>query len=247
MFFLNKSLLFVLLILTGNTYGLPEPLPVFISLGGDCQVSFALKAHELRQVAYPFDWMMALNFDGVCRVIENRFKDFLNPHYLKHGINSVINTYYEILFMHDFPTISKAEWMTGEDTLLLGHVVDNFLDDVDNVSQKYTRRINRFLQLLEGPSKVVFIRTHITPNQAQSFVTMMAKNYPLSDYLLLAVHGDPSLDYYWNIARVESFYAQQKHSDPAYAIWDWFHDDEWKKLFIKSGFIQPRSSAENRQ
>lgn len=232
-----RMIYILLLIVVGNLYGMSELTPVYVSLGRYCEPAYELRALGLRDAAYPFDWMATLNFDGVCRVIANGFKDFLNPNYLKRDGAGVLNTYYGMSFRHDFPTMNNGEWITGDDAPYAGKVVDNFLDYIDSVSCKYAKRIDRFLKLLDGSVKVVFIRTRSTPQEAQSFVAMMAKNYPLANYCLLVMHGDKYLNSDWNIAHVKSFYAKKKGAINSNI--GWFHASEWKDMLIKFGCIQP--------
>jgi len=239
---LNQHVLFILLtIFIGSAYGEHEHSFVFVSLGKDCEVAMQLRALELRKLAYPFDWVVALEFEGIYGILANRFKDFLNPHYLKHaGIwPGATNFYYNVSFVHDFPSVAHTEWVAVDEATYMGVAVDNFLDYLDGVTQKYTKRIDRLLALLDGSIPVVFIRTHITPIEAQNFVTMMEKVYPLADYQLLVVHGNPSFDFNWNIARVESFYAQKKDPREKQAKKGWFHADEWRDALIKVGFVEP--------
>lgn len=48
-----------------------------ISLGFFCSVALELERKGLRDASYPFDWLIS-DFQGVIKVIENRFYDFLN-------------------------------------------------------------------------------------------------------------------------------------------------------------------------
>lgn len=48
-----------------------------ISLGFFCSVALELERKGVRDASYPFDWLIS-DFQGVIKVIENRFYDFLN-------------------------------------------------------------------------------------------------------------------------------------------------------------------------
>ena len=240
MIFLNKFMLFTLIsMFTAAAYGAPDSLPVFVSLGRNCETAICLSQLNLRNSAFPFDWMSTPSFDGICRIIESNFIDFLNPTFLKHNGISVLNTLYNVNFRHDFPTNSMAASLNdiADNFVYQGTIVENFLDFLDPVNQKYSRRIDRFLKLLDGPNKIIFLRTWITPAQAEQFILMMKKHYPAANYLLVVIHGDPTLNFNWNIVNVESFYAQEKHPTELNASLGWFHLKEWKKAFGSLGFI----------
>jgi hypothetical protein len=48
---------------------------MIISIGIDCGCAQWLKTHNLRQYAFPFDWCVTYN--GVSKIIENDFNDYL--------------------------------------------------------------------------------------------------------------------------------------------------------------------------
>lgn len=76
-----------------------------ISLGSVCSTGAALQAFDLRNLAYPFDWVMS-SFPALHSTIADEFKDYLNPRYfrVRNDNHGVINKY-GIVFVHDFPTI----------------------------------------------------------------------------------------------------------------------------------------------
>lgn len=199
-----------------------EQPPLLISIGKDCEVANRLIEFKLRKEAYPFDGMQTYNFEGLCRLIENDFTDFLNPTYLvKRGI-SVVNTYYDLYFRHDFPVENTTTYI----------VVDNWIDYLPNVSGWLNRRIKRFVDAIHDPSrKIVFIRTNILPKQAERFVSIMHNKFPEANYVLAVVHHFKDLIGEWGIPHVINFYAHEFSTVPSHISQKWYHEDEWSKIF----------------
>jgi len=113
---------------------------IFISIGFDCSVSTNLKNLNLRNASYPFDWNI-IKYDGIYDLINDNFLDLFNKEYLVYGNKSyfhkydndktnfkylipVFNIKYNILFVHGF--------------------IEN-MDDVNIISEKYNRRIERLI------------------------------------------------------------------------------------------------------
>lgn len=111
-----------------------------ISLGFFYSVALELERKGLRDASYPFDWLIS-DFQGVIKVIENRFYDFLNIDFFsqnKECMHIFKNSKYNIEFYHDFTAYKP-----------LG-------DQIDMVKNKYTRRIKRFYSDIKEPT--LFVR-----------------------------------------------------------------------------------------
>jgi len=112
----------------------------YISLGYFCSIAMELEKMGLRSESSPFDWLIS-DFDGVISAIETRFEDFLNPAFLAQNKNNrshYKNTKYNIEFFHDFNPYASLQ------------------DQLQNVQEKYNRRIQRFYQSITEPT--LFIR-----------------------------------------------------------------------------------------
>lgn len=111
-----------------------------ISLGFFCSVASELKRIDLRSMSGPFDWVIS-DLSGVLMLIQQRFTDFLNPQYLEQNKEYpyiLTNQKYKIDFYHDF---SPEEPLS---------------EQIQSVTEKYTRRINRFYEAIRQPT--LFIR-----------------------------------------------------------------------------------------
>ncbi len=52
--------------------------PIFVSLGSYCRPAHILKGCNMRHAAYPFDWIMSFDGEGLIRVLKDDFKYFLD-------------------------------------------------------------------------------------------------------------------------------------------------------------------------
>lgn len=131
----------------------------YISLGNTCGVAYQLQQLGLRQNAYPFDWLLSQNINGVIDLITSDFSDILNPKNIvyksltnnfplldddwkeeKDKTLRVVDTKYKLTFMHDFQDKS----------------------DLENVIIKYKRRCDRFMSVMSNPDviKKIFRVSH---------------------------------------------------------------------------------------
>lgn len=99
-----------------------------ISLGAFCFIAGNLRSLNLRTQAFPFDWNIT-DMKTVITLLNNNFEDFCNAQYLvkKYDNKNIFfdNKKYSLLrFVHDF---------------------DENLCNINEVEEKYTRRIERFL------------------------------------------------------------------------------------------------------
>ena len=121
---------------------------LFVSLGSDCHNGLALNEFGLRKIAFPFDWLVTGNNQGLIRLLDNDFAFFLDERFLttpenaKNSPNNLTNTLYDIEFTHD------GKWFGEAD----------FAKHLEMIKPKYERRINRFRQIRHHQGKVIFIR-----------------------------------------------------------------------------------------
>lgn len=195
--------------------------PLFISLGSHCEPSQHLILNNLRSAAFPFDWLLTLNFQGFLSLIEEDFKFFMDQQYLTQDDNKVvINTYYCIDFRHEL-----HDWPDND-----------FFKHYTEIKEKYRRRINRFKECKYNKSKVFFIRTAfdlnlnphlptITPdctkidkNQANALKDVLCRKFPKLDfYLVIINYAEENADDILGLDRVLEFKIRKSHKKEDYA------------------------------
>lgn len=193
---MKKWIIFYLLSVSRTFANQPDKesaKPLFVSLGGYCEVATQLKHHGLRSEAFPFDWMFTLNHEKFLALLDNDFQFFLDENYLfsDPADPSILeNGYYECEFRHDLPANPPGG--------LSCHIQE--------LRQKYERRIARFRNLKEYQGHVFFIRSandyqqggayywwkedqeQITKTQAQSLKLALDRFFPKLDFTLVIVN-----------------------------------------------------------
>lgn len=165
-----------------------------ISLGFFCSVASELKRINLRSMSSPFDWIIS-DIKGVFLLIQNRFADFLNPNYLEQNVMYpyiFTNKKYEVDFYHDF---NPEEPLSTQ---------------LQSVTEKYTRRINRFYEAISQPT--LFIRYIQDQKEydwlSQHYEELLAllKQFNLSNSVILVGNTDlqimhPSIFYVYLVEK----------------------------------------------
>ncbi len=123
--------------------------PLFVSLGSHCEPAVHIKENDLRRAAFPFDWLLTLDHDHFCKILDEDFAELLNENYfIQHPIHPLVleNTYYEVEFRHDWPSIE------------INDPQQQYQQQMEEVQTKYRRRIERFRQLDYYQDHVFFLR-----------------------------------------------------------------------------------------
>jgi hypothetical protein len=123
--------------------------PMFVSLGSSCIPAGMLRNGGLRDAAFPLDWLLSLDTDGVIKAIEDDFNNFLNDEYLipdnfliqKASGASLVHLDYHFEFVHE------GDFFGSE-----------YEENMHGLRDRYQRRIDRFRGLAEYPGTVVFLR-----------------------------------------------------------------------------------------
>jgi hypothetical protein len=132
--------------------------PVYISLGCDCSVSYQLNELGLRTSAMPFDWMSITNLDRLQRILENDFENFTNFEYYTFTEQSDKFNYEK----NDTLTsnmVSLVKMVHNVYKFTLPHEHYNKLFNIDIFQSKYSRRIERFRNIVRDETQhKIFIR-----------------------------------------------------------------------------------------
>ena len=140
---------------------------IFISLGSTCCITQQLKNHNLRQNAYPFDWIRITNLNNVSKLLDNHFYDFLKFEEIqfiefsdRFLINNVSGSYiYKNKYCGFYHEFSE---MLDENTYNL-------------FKNKYERRIERLFELLKSNNEIIFIREEIGKIKISKIINLIDK------------------------------------------------------------------------
>ena len=132
----------------------------FISIGPYCSTADILKANNLRTEAYPFDYIFS-SLEIVKHCIKDKFNIFLDKKYYTHGNcnNSTRHSFYcnfldtPLLLQHHIKFNYSNDYKVSSGNLFNHH---NLIDDNGNY-EKFKRRCDRLLSLIENNEKIVFV------------------------------------------------------------------------------------------
>lgn len=168
-----------------------------ISLGPSCQVASMKNILNFSSEYFPFDWMFTFNFDSICRLIKNKFANFLDKSNLElHAIvenkmQLYKNKLYDgVFFLHDFS---------------VEYPIEQYYDEV---YAKYKRRIDRFYQACTSDKKVFFFRHGVTFTEAEKFSKLMLDIFPKLDFTFVVLNDLPFVDF--KLPHVRNFYVKNR-------------------------------------
>ena len=202
-----------------------------ISLGEVCSTAAAFQAFNLRNAAYPFDWVIS-HFPALCWTISDDFKDYLNPVYFKvRGDNHGVINKYEVVFVHDFPTVDYTGNNIQKEDLITESVLSpDWIQALPLIQDKYKRRINRFIEKCNSKSKVYLVRhLEITRDEAIGLRSLIESKYPNLDFVLVVVGNNPAYANPWGDQKIKNYYLNDTQV--------WSDVKEWKRIFSDLGIL----------
>lgn len=175
-------------LLSASIEFIPETLirdtakPLFVSLGSFCEPAGRMKELGLREMSFPFDWLVSKSQDKLIQIFNEDFELFLDPRYLirhEEGTGFLRHTEYDLVFFHE-----------GDPPLS---------DQLEALKIKYSRRIERFRNLNSYPGKVVFLRAsslneEITVESARKLRGALEQFFPDLDFDLCLISYNETLD-----------------------------------------------------
>ena len=208
--------------------------PIIIPLGTNCSVAMILNHYQIRRAAYPFDWIIT-NHETTCKILLENFDQFLNPDHLVIDARGapVVDTYYGIKFVHDFPYLVN-DGKTQQ-------IAPDFLSCWEEVHLKYQRRIERFRKTIENAisqeQQIIFIREgHINQREAVEIQTILKKLYPNLDFLLVIFTYNSFEKVDWNLPGIINQYTNYENLTTS----EYLNREEWKKILIQLNLIQDK-------
>ena len=194
-------------------------IPIFVSLGSYCRPAHILKDCNMRHAAYPFDWIMSFDGEGLIQALNEDFKYFLDLDCLiPYGDDACIsNTAYNFQLIHEGKFLPST-----------------FAENFARLCQKYQRRIDRFNRLGEYKGKVYFIRESFcdifdtrflySPAEAcreisdefamRLFDTIQRKFPALNAHLIVINHSDGPMLEVEKIMRERIVFVKTNHAFP---------------------------------
>jgi len=135
----------------------------FIPLGSTCSVAYQLQQLKLRQCAYPFDWLRNESMEDITKTIKNNFADFVTS-----CCKVTESDKFPISTDDQFPEKNiikdKSLIMKNKYNMKFYHDFDD-KTTIEQVNEKYQRRINRFISAIKEQKNICFVRDELKPNK----------------------------------------------------------------------------------
>lgn len=166
----------------------------FIPLGSTCSVAYQLQQLKLRHYAYPFDWLRVESIEDITNALRTNFADFVtscckvtesdkfpistDDQFPDKSINNatslIMKNRYNMKFYHDFDDKTS----------------------IDQVNEKYQRRINRFILAIKENKNICFVRDELKMNKISNtmitdFVSEIKKINPLIEVKIIIIIHNP--------------------------------------------------------
>lgn len=136
---------FLLLSLFAPSIGATEAslTPIFISLGSHCNTAHVLRACNLRDASYPFDWITSFDGESFLASLKDDFYGFYDDESFSvfNDKAYLINTQYNFQIPHEGVFFKES-----------------YKNNLIQLKEKYRRRYDRFIQLNNCGKKVFFVR-----------------------------------------------------------------------------------------
>lgn len=208
--------------------------PIVISLGNSCIVGSALNTFKIRRYSFPLDWVWP-PYEGLLALFENDFQDFFNSEFLVPVYHKrlVLNTKYNISFLHDFPTFNQD----GKEIL-----IENYADFMPGFISKYSRRINRLYEVLNSKKQIFLIRARYSPIEKNPVTkenaillrNLLLRKFPNINLMLVLLDmQDEQYKEDWNLEGIKNFFLNNT-SGSFYSGGD---HNTWEQIFIKLNLI----------
>lgn len=116
---------------------------LFVSLGSTCHPAGILRNLHLRKEAHPFDWMLTIDGKKMIEILDTNFDYFLKEEFLKpHPTSGILlHKRYHIEFSREPNSFGALEFK-----------------HMDQLKERFTRKIERFKRIRNYSGKVFFIR-----------------------------------------------------------------------------------------
>jgi hypothetical protein len=120
---------------------------LYISLGGNCSITYHLIENNLREKAYPFDWCK-ISIKQLINILEHNFNNFVNTIELK-----------KISYNHPSTNYNYSFILSNIYNIYFAHEIFSIFE-IDEFKNKLNRRIQRFNNINDS---VIFIRIELEP------------------------------------------------------------------------------------
>lgn len=122
---------------------------IYLPIGWNCDAALTLESLGAKQITYPFDWTIN-SYESIIKILEEEGKDFLLSGRYKIGSVEYVENY--VKADHTLERKLKAIYESNYKMILVHDLYDGVT--VEEIRDKYTRRIERLLEHLHSANKL---------------------------------------------------------------------------------------------
>jgi len=189
---------------------------MYISLGGNCSITYQLNKYNLRNEACPLDWAK-IKINQLINILENNFNNYAESLQIKEYSDShqsyIITNHYSVQFAHELVNIDKS-------------------DELNDFKDKIKKRIIRFKNLSNNLiNKIIFIRIELQPiksNYIDNIIKLvkLIRNYCSNFILKILIETNSYNTIFQEKLECVEFIKFDSYSE------DWKMDHiNWEKIF----------------
>lgn len=161
----------------------------YISLGSTCSIAWQKQKYNIKKETFPFDWLRVDSLDHINQALADRFTNFFS--FTQIGESTKFT-----LFEDDFIESSgKCMIMKNQYGMKFYH---DFTDNnLEQVKAKYTRRIERFYNLINSNQPICFIRDElkkIDMEEVNRFIYLIKQINPQCQFTLIIILHKPKIN-----------------------------------------------------
>jgi hypothetical protein len=138
----------------------------YLTVGNGCSPAAALRELNLREFALPFDWIQS-NVNALQNCFETNFEHFHKNLVFNYNKKRLVD-FYGFEFPHDYPLCNMSDIDNSNNIIGEGlfeeftrdndkFITDNWYDFYDLVLEKYSRRIERFKNIINDTKPIIVL------------------------------------------------------------------------------------------
>lgn len=194
------------------------------SLGERCMTAHQMRLNKLRSESNPFDWLITTNINAVVNTILDGWKHFFQKENLiieyKNGDHlKVTDLTTGFISLHDFNS-----------NIPFDEEYNKFID-------KYTQRINRFMNLIQSKNSILFVRNNVNNNDIDTLLRLTQLNPKAKiDFLIVNTTDTRNVKQLPSSKSNVAIYEISNQPDLSYDFWMGNHS-HWKTVLSHYSLI----------
>ena len=207
----------------------------YLTIGYDCSPAAALRNLNLRDFALPFDWVIS-RISGLETCFKSNFENYHKKLVFNPTKTRLIDAY-GFEYPHDYPLNGMSGHTTniGEGVFGEEHgksISDNWEEYYSIVLEKYNRRIERFLTIVNDTKPIVVLCRYNTDN------VLKLRELLMKYYKIKTIYFINSTRESYEDDTIKNIYTEKNNVWNDVTIWKEGLDDIIKKIDSNPAYVE---------